>query len=185
MIDMDTTAEVADQDAAQNKKGPTAGDIGGAVAASVGKAMASMPKRAAAPASAPAMPDVPQPTAVAPVRVASAPMQTVAVRAPSFKIGGKVHRTGVYILHKGERVLNKEQAMNHDILSGKVKPKSKIKLVAVSKGHKPAGAHGRAAVHELGRTKTTGNFKRIEAAHGKGAAIAAFQNAKRAHDAGK
>jgi hypothetical protein len=48
-------------------------------------------------------------------------------------------------------------------------------------GHKPKGAHGRAAVHALGRTKTTGNFKKIEAAHGKGAAINAYQNALKAH----
>ena len=60
-----------------------------------------------------------------------------------------------------------------------------IKLVPASKGHKPKGAHGRAAVHALGRTKTTGNFARIERARGKGAAIAAYQNALRAHKAGK
>lgn len=49
------------------------------------------------------------------------------------------------------------------------------------KGHKPVGAHGRAAVHALGRTRTTGNFKKIQEAHGKGAAIAAYQNALAAH----
>ena len=38
-----------------------------------------------------------------------------------------------------------------------------LKLNPPSKGHKPEGAHGRAAVHALGRTKTTGNFKKIEA----------------------
>ena len=43
-------------------------------------------------------------------------------------------------------------------------------------GHKPKGAHGRAAVHALGRTKTTGNFKKIEKADGKAAAISAYQN---------
>jgi hypothetical protein len=48
-------------------------------------------------------------------------------------------------------------------------------------GHAPKGAHGRAAVHALGRTKTTGNFKKIEEAHGKGAAINAYQNALKAH----
>jgi len=58
-------------------------------------------------------------------------------------------------------------------------------LVSASKGHAPNGPHGRAAVHALGRTKTTGNFKRIEAAKGKGAAIAAYQNALKAHKAGK
>lgn len=58
-------------------------------------------------------------------------------------------------------------------------------MVPASKGHKPKGAHGRAAVRALGRTKTTGNFKRIEAAKGKGAAIAAYQNKLKAHKAGK
>lgn len=58
-------------------------------------------------------------------------------------------------------------------------------MVPPSKGHKPKGARGRAAVRQLGRTKTTGNFKRIEKAEGKGAAIAAFQNAKKAHERGK
>lgn len=60
-----------------------------------------------------------------------------------------------------------------------------VKLVPASKGHKPDGPHGRAAVKALGRTKTTGNFRRIEAAKGKGAAIAAYQNKLRAHKAGK
>lgn len=60
--------------------------------------------------------------------------------------------------------------------SGKV-----FKLNPPSKGHAPKGAHGRAAVRALGRTKTTGNFKKIEQAKGKGAAIAAYQNALRAH----
>lgn len=59
------------------------------------------------------------------------------------------------------------------------------KMTPVSKGHAPEGAHGRAAVHALGRTKTTGNFKKIEEAHGKGAAIAAYQNKLKAHKAGK
>jgi hypothetical protein len=51
-------------------------------------------------------------------------------------------------------------------------------------GHKPDGPHGRAAVKALGRTRTTGNFKKIEKKSGKGAAIAAYQNALRAHKAG-
>lgn len=71
-----------------------------------------------------------------------------------------------------------------EALSGK-KPAKKLKLVEPSKGHRPNGAHGRAAVKALGRTKTTGNFKRIEDAKGKGAAIAAYQNALAAHKAGK
>lgn len=54
-------------------------------------------------------------------------------------------------------------------------------LFGKTQGHKPNGPHGRAAVHALGRTKTTGNFKKIEAAKGKDAAIAAFQNALRKH----
>ena len=63
--------------------------------------------------------------------------------------------------------------------------KGGLKLNPPSKGHAPKGAHGRAAVHALGRTKTTGNFKKIEAAKGKGAAIAAYQNALHAHQHGK
>lgn len=62
---------------------------------------------------------------------------------------------------------------------------AKLKLVPASQGHKPKGAHGRAAVKALGRTKTTGNFKRIAAAKGKGAAIAAYQNKLKAHKRGK
>ncbi len=58
-------------------------------------------------------------------------------------------------------------------------------MTPASKGHKPNGAHGRAAVKALGRTKTTGNFAKIEKAKGKGAAIAAYQNALAAHKAGK
>ena len=58
-------------------------------------------------------------------------------------------------------------------------------LKSPSEGHKPKGAHGRAAVHALGRTKTTGNFAKIAAAKGKGAAIGAFQQALKAHKAGK
>lgn len=56
-----------------------------------------------------------------------------------------------------------------------------MKLTPASKGHKPKGAHGRAAVKAIGRTKTTGNFKKIEAAKGKGAAIMAYQNKLKAH----
>ena len=56
-----------------------------------------------------------------------------------------------------------------------------MKLNPPSKGHKPDGPHGRAAVHALGRTKTTGNFKKIEAAKGKGAAINAFQAVLKKH----
>jgi len=64
------------------------------------------------------------------------------------------------------------------VLSGK------LKLNPASKGHKPKGAHGRAAVKALGRTKTTGNFKKIEAAKGKGAAVAAYQAALAKHKRG-
>lgn len=60
-----------------------------------------------------------------------------------------------------------------------------MKLTPVSKGHKPNGPHGRAAVKAIGRTKTTGNFKKIEAAEGKGAAIAAYQNKLKAFKKGK
>lgn len=61
----------------------------------------------------------------------------------------------------------------------------KLKLVPASKGHKPKGARGRAAVRALGRTKTTGNFARIAKAKGKGAAIAAYQNKLKAHKRGR
>lgn len=60
-----------------------------------------------------------------------------------------------------------------------------LKLVPPSKGHAPKGVHGRAAVAAIGRTKTTGNFARIEAAEGKGAAINAYQNKLKAYKAGK
>lgn len=80
-------------------------------------------------------------------------------------------------------------ALDNSILSGKTQIKRKnvkaIDLNPPSKGHKPKGAHGRAAVHALGRTKTTGNFKKIEKAEGKGAAINAYQNALKAHKSGK
>lgn len=56
-----------------------------------------------------------------------------------------------------------------------------LKLNPPSQGRKPKGPHGRAAVKALGRTKTTGNFAKIEASKGKGAAIAAYQNALQAH----
>ena len=56
-----------------------------------------------------------------------------------------------------------------------------LSLNPPSKGRAPKGPHGRAAVHALGRTKTTGNFAKIEAAKGKGAAVAAYQNALKAH----
>ena len=65
-------------------------------------------------------------------------------------------------------------------LSGLSKPGS-LHLNPPSKGHKPDGAQGRASVRALGRTKTTGNFAKIEKARGKGAAVAAYQNALKAH----
>jgi hypothetical protein len=54
-------------------------------------------------------------------------------------------------------------------------------LTPPGKGHKPKNKRAAAAVHQLGRTKVTGNFAKIEKKSGKGAAIAAFQNARRAH----
>ena len=73
----------------------------------------------------------------------------------------------------------------HSFKKSKSKESGLMKsLVPASKGHAPKGAHGRAAVHALGRTKTTGNFKRIEKAKGKGAAINAYQNKLAAHKAG-
>lgn len=60
-----------------------------------------------------------------------------------------------------------------------------MKMTPVSKGRAPKGAHGRAAVRALGRTKTTGNFEKIAKAKGKGAAIAAYQNKLAAHKRGR
>ena len=64
-------------------------------------------------------------------------------------------------------------------------PKGIEGLVKPGKGHAPKGAHGRAAVRALGRRKTTGNFARIERSKGRAAAIGAYQNALKAHKAGK
>lgn len=64
----------------------------------------------------------------------------------------------------------------HEGIKGLVKP---------SEGHKPKGAHGRAAVHALGRQKTTGNFAKIAASKGKAAAIGAYQAVLAKHKAGK
>ena len=69
--------------------------------------------------------------------------------------------------------------------AGFKKKVKKVKMTPVSKGHAPKGARGRAAVRALGRTKTTGNFAKIAAAKGKGAAIAAYQNKLAAHKAGR
>lgn len=173
MSDNLSAANAADDSAAKKQ---AAWKGVGAALSGIGKSVGNSQKAPIQPQSHP-LPDVPEAQAPAPVHVAAAPMK-------SFKKGGMVHKTGVYKLHKGELVVPKHKvdAMTHDILSGKTKPtgKTKLKLVAPSKGHKPNGAHGRAAVKELGRTKTTGNFKRIEKAEGKGAAIAAFQNARKA-----
>jgi len=54
-------------------------------------------------------------------------------------------------------------------------------LKSPGEGHKPKGAHGRAAVHALGRSRTTGNFAKIEKKAGKGAAIAAYQAVLKKH----
>ena len=62
---------------------------------------------------------------------------------------------------------------------------AELKMTPPSKGHAPKGAHGRAAVHALGRTKTTGNFAKIEKARGKGAAVMAYQHALKAKKAGR
>lgn len=51
-----------------------------------------------------------------------------------------------------------------------------LKFTPPSRGHAPKGAHGRAAVAAIGRTKTTGNFAKIAAAKGKAAAVGAYQN---------
>ena len=54
-------------------------------------------------------------------------------------------------------------------------------LKSPSQGHTPKGAHGRAAVRALGRTKTTGNFAKIEKTKGRGAAIGAYQAVLKKH----
>jgi hypothetical protein len=61
---------------------------------------------------------------------------------------------------------------------------AEMKMKPASEGHKPKGAHGRAAVEAIGRTRTTGNFKKIEESKGKGAAIAAYQNKLKANHNG-
>ena len=58
-------------------------------------------------------------------------------------------------------------------------------LVSPGKGHAPKGPHGRAAVHALGRQKTTGNFAKIAASKGKAAAIGAYRAVLAKHKAGK
>jgi hypothetical protein len=157
----------------------------GSALSGIGKAISSGSEKARIQPQAHPLPDIPEAKATPLVQSAMAGP----VQLKSFKSGGIVPGEGPQkiIAHGGELIIPKHKvdAMTHDILSGKEKPKSKIKLVPVSKGHKPEGAHGRAAVHALGRTKTTGNFKRIEKAEGKGAAIVAFQNALAAHKAGK
>jgi hypothetical protein len=133
----------AEKISATAKKGPSAGDVAGGLAAGLGKGLQSAGGKAPVSfAQAPAMPEVSAPAAVAPVQVAHAPTQTVAVRAPSFKKGGKIGKTGVYILHRGERVLNKKQTLAHDILTGKTKPtktKTAVVLLGKTKGAKPTG----------------------------------------------
>jgi hypothetical protein len=54
-------------------------------------------------------------------------------------------------------------------------------LKKAGEGHKPKNARAAAAVHQLGRSKVTGNFSKIAAAKGRGAAISAYQNALKAH----
>jgi hypothetical protein len=49
---------------------------------------------------------------------------------------------------------------------------------------KPKGARGRAAVHAIGHKCKTGGFAYLERTKGKGAAIAAYQNALKKHKRG-
>lgn len=60
-----------------------------------------------------------------------------------------------------------------------------LKLNPASKGRKPKGAHGRAAVKAIGRKKTTGNFAKIAKARGKGAAVNAYQAKLKSFKKGK
>lgn len=98
---------------------------------------------------------------------------------------GDTYKTNIMAQH---HKMMEEQDKARDARQGVAEDSAKDKKLdstPVSKGHKPNGAHGRAAVRALGRTKTTGNFKKIEKAKGKGAAIAAYQNALKSHKAGK
>ncbi len=86
----------------------------------------------------------------------------------------------------GHKTSEHKKHMKHEKKGKHMKhKKGGLKLNPPSKGHKPKGAHGRAAVKALGRTKTTGNFKAIESKYGKGAAVNAYQNALKAHQHGK
>jgi len=38
------------------------------------------------------------------------------LKIPGFKHGGKVHKTGIYKLHKGEKVLTAKQSKSHPCL---------------------------------------------------------------------
>ena len=57
----------------------------------------------------------------------------------------------------------------HRRLAEADKQKKDLDLKSPSEGHKPKNKRAAAAVHALGRTKVTGNFKKIEKAKGKGA----------------
>lgn len=48
----------------------------------------------------------------------------------SFKKGGKVKKTGIYKLHKGEKVLTKEETMKHEKKESKSKEKKEDKKVS-------------------------------------------------------
>jgi hypothetical protein len=56
-------------------------------------------------------------------------------------------------------------------------------LKSPGEGHKPKNARAAAAVHALGRTRTTGNFAAIEKKAGRGAAIHAYQAVLSKHKA--
>lgn len=91
------------------------------------------------------------------------------------------HKTSEH-LEKGKEE-NKDTEKTEHMKKGSKHGKHKKHMP--SKGHKPKGAHGRAAVKALGRTKTTGNFAKIEKAKGKGAAISAYQHALAKHQGHK
>jgi len=92
----------------------------------------------------------------------------------------KTHQPGE-LYQKFQKKMKKSEFSPVKSVTSIMSKKKSVKLVPPSKGHTPKGAHGRAAVRALGRTKTTGNFARIEKARGKSAAIAAYQNALAAH----
>lgn len=124
---MDTTSE--DQGYGYTPPAKTALNAAGSVLSGLGKSLGSKPKAPIQPQNHP-LPDIPAAQAPPPVPVGTPVMK-------SFKKGGLVPATGAYKLHRGELVVPKHKvdAMTHDILSGKEKPKSKTNVIHIKKSH--------------------------------------------------